>query len=346
MDITLPSSNKKNNCFNTSASYQPAPNKDMNCETNAFPRGLHKPPDGSIEFANKHLWNYNTSYSPPQTTSRRHRLFNIIKPTKMKGLDQCSQVSPSLPFVSPPNSPLSRERNIAPLGFDEYDYHSTVYGVSSGSCLQKVLKFLKLLATSVINCLLSIYINLNIPHRLKWILSSCIFLVVMILIGFSQKPINHEKAFARKIIDSGLSDFEALNNPASAQFQALKWIASGQMDISTPDIHLFVRYGLAVFYYSVKTFKGTMPWDRSTWLTDNSVCDWHGVLCHHDFDYLPQAEVVGLNLTNVLGQVPKELSVLVSLCSLHICFYNFYQSILMINLAKFKMDPFRQWECI
>ena len=290
----------------------------MNCETKAFPRGLHKPPDGSIEFANKYLWNYDTPHSPPRTKSRRHRLFDMIKPIKTKGHEQCSHVPPSLPFVSPPNSPLSRERNIAPLGIDEFDYHSTVYGVSSVGCLQKVLEFLKLVATSVMNFLQSIYINLNKPSRLKWILSFCIFVVVMILIDFTHQPINHEKAFALQIMDSGLSDFEALNNPASAQFQALKWIANDQSDISTPDFHFFVRYGLAVFYYSVKTYKGSVPWDKSTWLTEKSVCDWHGVICHHDFDYLPQSEVVGLNLTNVMGQLPKELSVLVSLYSLHI----------------------------
>lgn len=340
MNNTDSSLERRNETKDIQASLQPDSARDEdNTEESSTMQG---PSKGSIEFANKLLWNYSSQQTLPRPSSRMNRLHSRLNEitnnaSKKKqnnnsyrvlpqtfAFKKCEEVKqtysnpPFLPYVSPPNSPLSRKYNIAPQGRNEYDYHCTFYDEGAQSLSKKT--FLRIKSSLVLVKQFCTYMFRTLwamNCRTKYLLLS-MMLVVLVSVNFPQKSIIRERVIAYQIIEREISDFEALKFPTSPQFQALRWIAhEDPLILRQSDDNLYIRYGLAVFYYSVDTyFRGSInnDWDNNTWLTGASVCQWHGVLCDNlDSDHSIPLDIVGLNLTNIKGHLPQEVSVLVSL---------------------------------
>jgi hypothetical protein len=73
---------------------------------------------------------------------------------------------------------------------------------------------------------------------------------------------------------------------------------------------LTVRYSLAVLFYTT----GGASWsNKSGWLTDDSACAWHGVLCDR---FGQRVEEIDLSENNMSGFIPNEVGMIPTLISL------------------------------
>jgi hypothetical protein len=314
------------------------PEKERPNASMKVPCRLHNPPPGSIEFANQYLWDYvphSPPYMPPNIKKNRkhpnsvfassctnaNRTFETEKHEKKRfRLNLQSRKDntnySSLPYITPPNSPISGRRNIAPLGVNEFDYHKTL---ETG--FQRPSHRLKFYFHLVVLLLKSLFVNtFNYFQNHKCSKHVILGLVITLSLGVVA---NHsiesthvrENEIAMQIISQVVSSKEALKTAGSAQFEALKWVAKQDpMQLSPDDERIIIRYALAVFYHSMTTIEGRNQWDHNTWLSGHSVCQWKGVLCTHTWEKSQYAEVIGLNLIDVQGRLPgSELAALVSL---------------------------------
>mmetsp|Transcript_13145 Transcript_13145/g.15303 ORF Transcript_13145/g.15303 Transcript_13145/m.15303 type:complete len:278 (-) Transcript_13145:846-1679(-) len=259
-----------------------------------IPRGIHAPPPGSIEIASQYLWE-NERQTPPYrlygyrsnqdySSQRDNTILNLRKSRK--------ESYSSLSYITPPSSPQSRAsagiRNIAPLGFSDYDYHETINMKSGFNQGCEKLKDRCIIFLGFTKRILKIFF---VTARKGYIVALITIILIMGIVALvHHRPINEsnrenitlESQVWDLIIDRGISNSTILNTPDSPQYRALHWVAKDvPMQLDPTNDTILIRYACAVFYYSVSTIakEGTTGWDRNTWMLETSVCFWHGVTC-------------------------------------------------------------------
>lgn len=121
---------------------------------------------------------------------------------------------------------------------------------------------------------------------------------------------------------------EALRDSSSPQFQAVRWLNDNENFDSFSDAKKLTRYALATFYYSTQ---GDSWIDNTNWVTDADECEWYSsvertctealeVVTDDFVTYLqePVFSALELDLNNVQGVIPPEVSLLVNLTSFSI----------------------------
>jgi Leucine-rich repeat (LRR) protein len=152
------------------------------------------------------------------------------------------------------------------------------------------------------------------------------------------------EAIAQAVILLGISHAHKFDDPTSAEYDALRWVAySDPARLEASDPLLMQRYILAVFYYNSyidfqathglqkpieadgKQFEGVpvSGWHRRDyWLTEKGVCLWYGVSCEARMvdgvetqTYDDNAPIVALDLSfnELYGSLPREMKGLRSL---------------------------------
>ena len=190
-----------------------------------------------------------------------------------------------------------------------------------------------------------IYYNRLSASRKKFVIVA--LLIVTVFVPLLQGPLNDDShnitvalqtpqeerstLIQSRLVQEGVSDPSHFTIPTSPQSKALQWILNKDpMQLEPNGRDLIDRYALAVFYHSMNTTTITTvtendnhtnsslmvperPWDDYTWMTNTSVCDWNGVLCDYTITNSNGTQIIGLNVTDVTGNLPgKELAVLVS----------------------------------
>lgn len=109
----------------------------------------------------------------------------------------------------------------------------------------------------------------------------------------------------------------ALQNPASAQSQALEWLSAEENFTRYSDEQRMQRFALATLYLSTGGHQWT---NKEGWLTNSSECKWY---FHEDIVYsCVGKEFNGLGLidNNLNGTLPMEIGLLTALDTLDISF--------------------------
>jgi hypothetical protein len=137
------------------------------------------------------------------------------------------------------------------------------------------------------------------------------------LISSPPSPAETDKSF----LLSNLPNYTiwSLDNPGSAQYQALQWVLDDKYvstDVASEDRQrrLIQRYALAVLFYAASGGIQWRPVDGN-WLVRNSnECEWHGCTCSID-NRLQHISVRGVPLSPT-GYLPPEIALLSDLVSL------------------------------
>jgi hypothetical protein len=177
-------------------------------------------------------------------------------------------------------------------------------------------------------------------------------LVVILAVGISvgvvagiqesNAPKDEDESYLRSVLPN--TTVTAMDDPASAQYQALQWVmddmylASQDLDDEERHVRLKQRFVLAVLFYAVNS--GT-PWRPTVgnWLgRDSNECEWHGCTCSkehriqelsiRDFEVtgyispeiglLDQLVFIDSGNTSIFGQLPTEVSTLTRLSGLRV----------------------------
>lgn len=283
----------------------------------SIPRGYHRPPSGYTDIANQYLWNDddNFTYTMPNNTSlwgyrdssssgSEHRIvFKSPLTQNVSNIAQTSSTSSTSNITS--NRPNATSHTLS----DRLDATNvTTLGtrvLMSSSTLTLILK----------NCILYLITFFKEKAYLKKLM---IGIMTLVCVGnfihsliTMQRSQNRRYQIKMQILNRNISSIDAFTNSNSPQNDALNWLTKLHLLKSEPfDESNFVRYSLAVFYFSMTSIDDTMQWDNSnTWLSEQDVCLWEGIIC----DNSNSSKVIGLNIANVRGQLPgKELSTLVS----------------------------------
>jgi len=184
-------------------------------------------------------------------------------------------------------------------------------------------------------------LNTSRKSKCKKLVFSTRFLVVMVGIvvvtlgvvfgvtkgnkSSDDKSENHQPAVSRmarfeeKIVASGTTQAEDLQDTSSSAFKALRWIVQGdEAAIRDDDPGLIQRYVMAVLYYATQPGDIVAPvftgWKESeNWMSKADVCDWWGVDCEKVRN---RNVIVHCNLTNnqLQGTIPSTFFYLLSVC--------------------------------
>jgi hypothetical protein len=144
--------------------------------------------------------------------------------------------------------------------------------------------------------------------------------IIMLSFGLFEEQVgavsyhDREKSIRDILISKGVADQPTLTKEGTPQSKALRWLATeDRAMLEVNDNFLPQRYALAVLYLETYEDGG---WERTdNWLSGEGYCDWHGVICADETDYIKlkgNTEVFQLNLTNneLKGTIPTELGAL------------------------------------
>jgi hypothetical protein len=173
------------------------------------------------------------------------------------------------------------------------------------------------------------------------------FVLLVVITGIvsmtNQEPSdkNRAKTLSTRIVSSGLSTTEQLQDVTSPQYHALQYVANidtttssdlnnnnGEDDNNAAAVVL-QKYALAVFFYGLSDGDDTSHvdpiagWKRQDdWMSATvGMCDWYGVKCELDEDgptFDGNADVTAIVLpgNNLMGSLPSELTALTKLLTL------------------------------
>ncbi|GKY96481.1 hypothetical protein MPSEU_000607500 [Mayamaea pseudoterrestris] len=170
------------------------------------------------------------------------------------------------------------------------------------------------------------------------------------------------------VLAQGFSHPDALQDPNSADYHAIRWIAYGdQMRLRVDDPFLFQRYALAVFFYgsyfSFQKRAGVQDFDQKAnlaegvpnpgwtrhdnWLSEKGYCTWYGVECKQRevdgsslLQYDDNADIITLELSSnqVMGTLPISFKALDNMSYLDLA-YNKLAGTFPYQIARiFKMQ--------
>ncbi len=281
-----------------------------------IPRGYHRPPSGYTDIANQYLWNdddsftympYNASlwgYRDSSSSGSEHRIvFKSPFTQNVSNTAQTSSTSPASNFTS--NRPNETSHSL-PDGLDATNV--TTLGTRVFMSSSTVILILK-------KCIL--YLITFFKDK-KYVKKLIFGVMTLVCVGnFIHSLMSMQRSQKRRhqiqmyILNRNISSIDVFSNKDSPQNDAMNWLTNSDVLRLEPfDESIFVRYSLAVFYFSMTNIDGTIQWDNSnTWLSELDICLWSGIIC----DISNTSEVIGLTIGNVRGQLPvKELSTLVS----------------------------------
>ena len=135
---------------------------------------------------------------------------------------------------------------------------------------------------------------------------------------YLQRRSSRKISISSRLIAEGWASPDSFKNIKSAQSLALNWISHydlAQLDVGNQ--YLSQSYSLAVFYFEME---GSTAWLKNDlWLTGNGYCNWYGVKCIHDTNYV-NGEILELllNQNGLKGTIPSELKALRSLVVLNL----------------------------
>ena len=163
------------------------------------------------------------------------------------------------------------------------------------------------------------------------LLMAAVALIILMVFGILALTKEHDHTsrvldLQTALTNAGVSTKQALANPNSPQYHAVRWLANvdhNVANLNANDPKVISRYVLAVLFYSTSTSMDHIDpasgWKhQDNWLSDKGYCIWYGIACDSGTQYDGNGVVTTLNLTdnNVNGTIPVELFALSNLITL------------------------------
>ena len=203
-----------------------------------------------------------------------------------------------------------RNRNIAPAGLGEFDYHLGI--TNESSWIKRRFSTLVSWPASALSTLVDTTSTAKGTFGRK---RTCMLLLALVMLGigsttFLAKSSNPNPSVTTssgdeatsnawnnrraQIMDSillqSVTRLEVLDDEDSPQYAALDWISEKDvLHLDPLDGDLVARYACAAFYFSVDDWstprarsEGNFSEFHSTWLSERHICDWSGIQCKED----------------------------------------------------------------
>lgn len=116
------------------------------------------------------------------------------------------------------------------------------------------------------------------------------------------------------ILDWGFTSREALDDPDSPQGRALRWLSDGGKETENLEVAR-TRFSLATIYFSTNFVQqdsgASSAWNQqSNWMSSDTVCVWHGVICVEEESALGRVQALNLSSNGLAGVLPQEIGLL------------------------------------
>lgn len=116
------------------------------------------------------------------------------------------------------------------------------------------------------------------------------------------------------ILEWGFTSRDVLDDPDSPQGRALKWLSDGGEETENLEVAR-TRFSLATIYYSTNFVQhdsgASSAWyQQSNWMSSDTVCLWHGVICMEEESVLGRVQALNLSSNGLAGVLPQEIGLL------------------------------------
>lgn len=116
------------------------------------------------------------------------------------------------------------------------------------------------------------------------------------------------------ILEWGFTSRDVLDDPDSPQGRSLKWLSDGGKETENLEVAR-TRFSLATIYYSTNFVQhdsgASSAWyQQSNWMSSDTVCLWHGVICMEEESVLGRVQALNLSSNGLAGVLPQEIGLL------------------------------------
>lgn len=203
-----------------------------------------------------------------------------------------------------------RNRNIAPAGLGEFDYHLGI--TNESSWIKRRFSTLVSWPASALSSLVDTTSTAKGTFGRK---RTCMLLLALVMLGIGSTTFlakssnlnpsvttssgdeatsnawnNRRAQIMNSILLQSVTRLEVLDDEDSPQYAALDWISEKDvLHLDPLDGDLVARYACAAFYFSVDDWstprarsEGNFSEFHSTWLSERHICDWSGIQCKED----------------------------------------------------------------